>query len=503
MPTAIDTKYTSLGGATGFLGTPITGETTCPDGVGKFRHFQNGSIYWHPSSGAFEVHGLIRAKWAKLGWERSFLGYPKTDETTNSNNTGRFNIFQGGAITWLKGADEAFETHGAIRNKWGQFDFEKGFLGFATTDETKTPDGIGRFNHFQNGSIYWKPSISAHEIHGLIRDLWASLGWERNAELGYPISDELPTKPGSGNRYSDFENGIIFWKSGTSRASTLSKIEFDLQHNKVSLSVAEVMQKMNDIIIPLIKADPAVYIKNGPYLADVTDYSFDGNKVHNRRYKVHVDVGIDIPTIFMPDATSSLDLWIEIDYDRAQKKVFAYLVNWRVHTSVPFPSSTAVSAATINGKFSNALNPKVWQPIQIMPAPGADPIPDYVNILSLKIMGNGDLNVYVEPLCAVTTACMNARGLGDNCMELETLRSFRDSYVSKSSDGKKLIDEYYWIAPRLVENISRTKQPAKVYEKIYREFIQPLVSFISQNDFQKAYLLCRKAVDELKRRYYR
>jgi hypothetical protein len=47
------------------------------------------------------------------------------------------------------------------------------------------------------------------------------LGAER--DLGYPISDEKPTKTGSANRYNDFENGVVYWKSGASSATVLSK----------------------------------------------------------------------------------------------------------------------------------------------------------------------------------------------------------------------------------------------------------------------------------------
>ncbi len=151
----IDAKYIALGGASGFLGAPETVETTCPDGVGHYRHYKDGSIYWHPLTGAHEVHGLIRAKWAALGWERSILGYPKTDETACGGGApGRYNLFQGGAVIWKQGANAAFETHGAIRNKSGEMGFEVGFLGFPVTDETKTPDGVGRFSHFEGGSVY-------------------------------------------------------------------------------------------------------------------------------------------------------------------------------------------------------------------------------------------------------------------------------------------------------------------------------------------------------------
>lgn len=67
----IDARYLELGGASGILGAAKAPEQSNSDGSGKFRHFKNGSIYWHPLTGVFEVYGAIRAKWAKLGWEQS------------------------------------------------------------------------------------------------------------------------------------------------------------------------------------------------------------------------------------------------------------------------------------------------------------------------------------------------------------------------------------------------------------------------------------------------
>ncbi|MGH7601416.1 MAG: hypothetical protein ACREOI_34085 [bacterium] len=97
----IQAKYNELGRAKGFLGKPATEERATPDGIGKFRHFAGGSIYWHPKTGAHEVRGDIRKKWSELGWEKSFLGYPTTDETPLSGDkVGRFNHFQGGSIYW-------------------------------------------------------------------------------------------------------------------------------------------------------------------------------------------------------------------------------------------------------------------------------------------------------------------------------------------------------------------------------------------------------------------
>lgn len=265
----INLEYTNLGGASGFLGSPTTAVSNCPDGEGFYRHFNGGSIYWHPAVGAHEVHGVIRDKWSSLGWERSFLGYPTTDDTPGDdlNHIGHFNQFQGGAIYAFAGntvtavpfsavspsaslspqsvslvtatsaaslavttngavtnpgsnaslrtiSDNArvisiddsrvrasvlvgvgggniHEVHGAIESKYHELGAETSILGYPITDESGTPDGIGRYNHFQAGSIYWTPNTGAYEVHGLIRDFWAANGWERNPNLGYPISDEL------------------------------------------------------------------------------------------------------------------------------------------------------------------------------------------------------------------------------------------------------------------------------------------------------------------------
>ena len=155
---AISDKYDALGGPSGFLGAPTGPESSTPDGVGRFQHYQFGSIYWTPQTDAHEVHGAIHAKWSTLGWEN--FGYP-------------------------------------------------------STDETGTPDGVGRFNHFHNiqnsgdSSIYWTPQTDAHEVHGAIRDEWAGLGWERSW-LGYPTTDEFQTADLTWES-SQFQHGSLIW----------------------------------------------------------------------------------------------------------------------------------------------------------------------------------------------------------------------------------------------------------------------------------------------------
>ena len=95
-------KHQQLGGEAGFLGQPTTEIQICPDGQGIYQHFQGGSLYWHNGQ-IHEIHGAIRDRWAELGWERSWLGYPVSDEYVTRDN-GRQTDFQNGSIYWRSDA---------------------------------------------------------------------------------------------------------------------------------------------------------------------------------------------------------------------------------------------------------------------------------------------------------------------------------------------------------------------------------------------------------------
>lgn len=203
-------KYRQLNGAAGFLGQPTSAELpTPPAKAGLFRHYQGGSIYWSENSGAHSVQGLIRNKWANKGWEQGELGFPTSDELTAGDGQGKYSHFQGGSLWYHPATGNAFLVKGKIYSKWASFRRGMGFLGYPTTDELTTPNGRGRYNHFQNGSIYWTPEHGAFEVHGLIRNKWADAQWERGL-LGFPVTDEGQTPDGVG-RFNHFEGGSVYY----------------------------------------------------------------------------------------------------------------------------------------------------------------------------------------------------------------------------------------------------------------------------------------------------
>jgi hypothetical protein len=164
---AIYAKWLSLGGLA--FAVPTTDELGTPDGVGRFNHFNANtcSIYWTPSTGANAIYGEIRKKWAALGWELSPLGYPVTDELGTPDGIGRFNHFSNGGSVYWTPQTGANAVWGDIRRKWEELGWERSYLGYPTSDESDFPEG-GRANDFQNGGIYWWPDTGAIDLRDVV-----------------------------------------------------------------------------------------------------------------------------------------------------------------------------------------------------------------------------------------------------------------------------------------------------------------------------------------------
>jgi hypothetical protein len=140
-----------------WLGKDLSGEEkTTPDGKGKYRHYENGSIYWTPGTGAHPVPLSLRGYWEKKGWEKSKLGYPINDHKVLNGPDGKpwgdVQGFQLGAIYRKYGGD-AHWVNGEIGNRWFRSGFENGKLGWPTSDEVTIDGAI--YQDFENGRIYF------------------------------------------------------------------------------------------------------------------------------------------------------------------------------------------------------------------------------------------------------------------------------------------------------------------------------------------------------------
>ena len=52
--------------------------------------------------------------------------------------------------------------------------------------------------------------------------------------------------------------------------------------------------------------------------------------------------------------------------------------------------------------------------------------------------------------CYITTAVCESQNKPDDCYELMMPRHYRDSYLMQTEEGKRIVEEYYEIAPRIV-----------------------------------------------------
>lgn len=154
------------------LGFPTTDETSTSDGVGRFSHFEHGSISWHPATGAHAIAGAIYDCWNGLGAET--FGYPVSDEDVLSVRIGRSQQFVqlgptatvfgpagSGAENSIYWSPEtgAFAVLGPIRTRWMELGADKSYLGLPVTEERDITDadrGLpGRISHFERGAIEW------------------------------------------------------------------------------------------------------------------------------------------------------------------------------------------------------------------------------------------------------------------------------------------------------------------------------------------------------------
>ncbi len=93
--------------------------------------------------------------------------------------------------------------------------------------------------------------------------------------------------------------------------------------------------------------------------------------------------------------------------------------------------------------------------------------------------------------CFLTTACVQAAGLSDDCRELTMLRNFRDTFIRRLDGGEEMIRKYYALSPRIVEKLS-----ADELESIYAT-VQLAVAQIGCGEFKEAFSTYAAMFDRL------
>lgn len=135
---------------------------------GRYVLFQGGAIYWSERTGAHAVTGVIYDKWKSVGAEKSSFGYPASDVLPTSDGRGRYMQFQCYSRIYWSSETSAHKIGGLILKTWLGMGAEKSYLGYPISDEIpftiRTYDTLeeGVYTKFQGGSLHWTPMRGAY-----------------------------------------------------------------------------------------------------------------------------------------------------------------------------------------------------------------------------------------------------------------------------------------------------------------------------------------------------
>ncbi len=335
----IDAKAAALGA--GFTGAAVSGCEAVRGG--HRRRYQNCDIYYSPPTGAHEVHGDIRRKYDAKGGPNSDLFLPATDETT-------------------------------------------------------TPDGVGRYNHFSgNGSIYWHPRTGPMEVRGGIRARWAQTGWERGA-YGYPTSDELNISQTPWQWYSDFQNGVIFFEGNAV-----------VEPATASLGGAGVLAAFDAAFRSRTSGDARVQI-DSVVVVGISDTAYDFTRSGNRVVTYRVSGEISSGHWFVPDPDFEVTIpvqFVSTPQPDARREV-TLLARQAGVINIHVSNFAGIGVGDVAKALREKLAAIFASPIRLGTVPAA------AGLLSFKVMKDGGLTLYFRPDLAGRFAAVAAQNMLDN-----------------------------------------------------------------------------------------
>ena len=100
---------------------------------------------------------------------------------------------------------------------------------------------------------------------------------------------------------------------------------------------------------------------------------------------------------------------------------------------------------------------------------------------------------FKKGFCYITTAVCETLYKEDDCVELRTLRDYRDQYLLSTTEGEKIVDSYYNIAPTIVNRINKEEHSMKIYKEILTTYIQPCLRLIEMGMNEE----CKKVYSDM------
>ena len=111
------------------------------------------------------------------------------------------------------------------------------------------------------------------------------------------------------------------------------------------------------------------------------------------------------------------------------------------------------------------------------------------------------LKIPVKKGCVISSACVKAKGLPDDCAELETLRFWRDKLKKENERFKTSVDEYYMLAPEIVKRIDSDNNAKSIYGDLFENMVRKTVKLLQENKTDEAVEHYNSCYASLKEKY--
>lgn len=172
--------WLSTGGPAGIYGLPSGNPIPLPR-QGISQNFTHGTLVYSPATGTHGSFGAIRSKWLTSGAEGGPLGFPTSEEYPIG--LGQAQKFQNGVIYWSPSTDSHMTTRGDIESRFITLGGPAGPLGFPAGE--KTAAGNGWVQQFSAGYLLWGPSSGAKILDPETYQAWAA----NSQHFGWPVKD--------------------------------------------------------------------------------------------------------------------------------------------------------------------------------------------------------------------------------------------------------------------------------------------------------------------------
>jgi hypothetical protein len=151
---------------------PISDESNAYDRNGRATRYslfsESSAIYWTQATGAVTIYGGIFKNWKELGGATSYLGFPVTDELPSGTHGARYNDFNGGMIYWRVGTSGRQGQTYAVNSVPTSLNFN------VNTIDLGVLRGSSSITIANNGNIRWSSNL--HDGSATVTSDW-SIAW--------------------------------------------------------------------------------------------------------------------------------------------------------------------------------------------------------------------------------------------------------------------------------------------------------------------------------------